>query len=55
VQDQVAHAIGGDGSSQQAAWAKDLVLALKLLQGAGPHAVGQGGEPLTQLLTAVAE
>jgi hypothetical protein len=55
VQDQVAHPIGGDGAAQQPAWPQDLLLALEFLKRSGSQAIGQGGELLAQLFTAMAE
>ena len=52
MQDQVADPIGLDRPAQQPARPQDRLLALELLQGAGPHPVGQGRQ-LGQLGLAV--
>ena len=52
MQDQVADPIGLDRPAQQPARPQDRLLALELLQAAGPHAVGQGSQ-LGQLGLAV--
>ena len=55
VEDQVADAIGCDGTSQQPARAKDLLLTLKIIEAARPEPIRQGSKALAQLFTAMAE
>ena len=55
MQDQVANSIGLDGTSQEPSVGKDPALALKFLQCARTHAIGQGGHPPPLLLTVKSE
>ena len=55
MQDQVADPIGLDGTAQEPSVRKDPALALKFLQRARTHAVGQRGKPTPLLLTVKSE
>jgi hypothetical protein len=55
VQDQIADAIGLDGAAQEPSVGQDPALALKFLQRARTHSVGQGGQPPPLLLTVKSE
>ena len=51
MQDQVADPIGLDGTAKEPSVGKDPALALKFLQRARTHAIGQGGQHPSLLLT----
>ena len=55
MQDQVADPIGLDGTAQEPSVGQDSALTFKFLQCAWPHAVGQGGQPPSLLLTVKSE
>ena len=51
MQDQVADPIGLDGTAKEPSVGQDPPLALKFLQRARTHAIGQRGQPPPLLLT----
>ena len=51
MQQQVADPVSGNGAAQESTLRQDRPLAGELLQGSGPHPVGQGRLSLTQLIT----
>ena len=53
MQDQVADAIGLDGSSKQSSVSQDSALALKFFEAARPHAIRQWSVALAHLLTLI--
>ena len=55
MQDQVADPIGLDGAAEETSIGKDPALALKLLQGSRPHAIGQWRQLLALQLTLKSE
>ena len=55
MQDQVADPISLDGTAQEPSVGQDPTLALKFLQRARPHAIGQRGKPPPLLLTVKSE
>ena len=55
VQDQIADAVGFDGTPEETPLGQDSLLAFKFLQGAWTHAVGQGGLLPTPLFSLISE
>ena len=55
MQDQAAETISSNGSAQQAAWAKDGVLANELIKAARPQALSERSLLLQLLIGVVAE
>ena len=55
MQDQVADPISLDGTAEEPSVGQDPALALKFLQRARAHAIGQGGKPPPLLLTVKSE
>ena len=55
MQDQVADPIGLDGTAQEPSVSQDSALTFKFLQRARTHAIGQGGQHPSLLLTVKSE